>query len=98
MPIEIFSPKILCKTSEVFKKFDELFWDSENVDLDFVRDLELMSTKKILASFDIQQLNDLYLASLEVYPNLKKYSRDGWFFSGSGSSFFRFSSLLPLFD
>jgi len=35
-------------------------------------------------------LNDLYLAAMIAYPQLKLLEgRNGWFFSGSGSSFFR---------
>ena len=34
-------------------------------------------------------LNDLYSAALIAYPELKEVNKEGWFFSGSGSTFFR---------
>ena len=38
---------------------------------------------------DPTKLNDLYKAALLVYPELKKYQKEGYYFSGSGSSFFK---------
>jgi 4-diphosphocytidyl-2-C-methyl-D-erythritol kinase len=37
------------------------------------------------------EANDLYRASLIAYPELEEVARDGWYFSGSGSTFFRIS-------
>jgi 4-diphosphocytidyl-2-C-methyl-D-erythritol kinase len=34
-------------------------------------------------------LNDLFPAALATYPELEKVQKDGWFFSGSGSTFFK---------
>jgi len=89
LDIEIFTPKVSCDTRIVFEKYRETVFDAENIDLDFVRHVELMSTKEILTSFDIEQLNDLFEVSLSIYPELGRYSGEGCFFSGSGSSFFR---------
>jgi 4-diphosphocytidyl-2-C-methyl-D-erythritol kinase len=37
----------------------------------------------------ISEANDLYASAISCYPYLKYYAKDGWYFSGSGSSFFR---------
>ncbi|MBN2869820.1 MAG: 4-(cytidine 5'-diphospho)-2-C-methyl-D-erythritol kinase [Campylobacterales bacterium] len=49
--------------------------------------LEATPSREILASLTPEEANDLYRAALGCYPELEK--REGWFFSGSGSSFFR---------
>jgi 4-diphosphocytidyl-2-C-methyl-D-erythritol kinase len=49
--------------------------------------LEATSSLEILASVNSKEANDLYTAALGCYPQLLE--KEGWFFSGSGSSFFR---------
>lgn len=87
--LEIFTPEIHCSTQKVFTKFREKFLDETNIDVDFVRTLEGMLTKDILIQYEIDQLNDLLPAVLDVYPEMENYIREWWFLSGSGSSFFR---------
>ena len=51
------------------------------------------SSKEILARGEREGLNDLYAPALRAYPALKDHALTlgrEWFFSGSGSSFFRF--------
>ena len=48
-----------------------------------------LSTKEILSKVDAMEANDLYRASLIAYPQLKEVAPKGWYFSGSGSTFFR---------
>lgn len=50
------------------------------------------SSKEILARGEREELNDLYVPALRAYPALKDHVLTlgkEWFFSGSGSSFFR---------
>ena len=50
------------------------------------------SSKEILARGEREGLNDLYTPALRAYPTLKDHALTlgkEWFFSGSGSSFFR---------
>ena len=50
------------------------------------------SSKEILARGEREELNDLYAPALRAYPALKDHALilgKEWFFSGSGSSFFR---------
>lgn len=49
--------------------------------------LEATSSLDILASMESKEANDLYKAALGCYSELAE--KEGWFFSGSGSSFFR---------
>ena len=36
-----------------------------------------------------QKANDLYEPALSLYSDLEDYSKKDWYFSGSGSSFFK---------
>ena len=38
---------------------------------------------------DIKKANDLYEPALSLYSDLEDYSKKDWYFSGSGSSFFK---------
>jgi 4-diphosphocytidyl-2-C-methyl-D-erythritol kinase len=49
-----------------------------------------MPSKEILqTNSSILDVNDLYKSARLLYPQLQDYAKEGWFFSGSGSSFFR---------
>ena len=51
-----------------------------------------MKSLDILNELDIKKANDLYEPASDLYTELKEYSKDGWYFSGSGSSFFRINN------
>ncbi len=52
-----------------------------------MQELEATPSRDILANMNPKEANDLYLSALGCYSELNE--QDGWFFSGSGSSFFR---------
>jgi len=86
--IEIITPPIHCDTAKVYKEFDKEYLDK--IETNNGLTLMLQKSKDILEHIkDPSQLNDLYLPALKLYPNLKEYQKDGYFFSGSGSSFFK---------
>jgi len=45
--------------------------------------------KEVLRKINAVEANDLYKASLIAYPELLEAQPKGWYFSGSGSTFFR---------
>lgn len=85
---EIFTPPILCKTKEVYDEFKRCGVFSN---ISFNTILE-SNSREILHSYNFLELNDLYIPALRLYPELKDYSKSGYYFSGSGSSFFRIKS------
>ena len=88
LDIEIYTPDIHCDTPLVYKTFRENLFDS--IDLDSFKDWRELTTKEVLSKVSAIEANDLYRASLIAYPNLKDVAtKEGWYFSGSGSSFFR---------
>jgi len=89
--LEIFTPQIACDTALVYKTFRENFLKdiSPYAGASFM----LNSSKDILSSnISPTELNDLYKSALLVYPKLKEYEKEGWYFSGSGSSFFKIAN------
>lgn len=87
LDIEVFTPDIACNTGLVYRTFRESFLQ-ENM-RDNVLKMSFMRSEEVLKQFPKEELNDLFLASLKAYPELSLHVKDGWFFSGSGSSFFR---------
>ncbi len=85
--IEIITPKIACDTGKIYKTFREDFY--KEFDKEETKKLFATNSKSILDRFKIEEANDLYLPALSLNPNLKEFAKDNWFFSGSGSSFFR---------
>ena len=85
--IELYTPNIHCDTPLVYKTFKrELFDDIEPTSF---KGWERLSSKEVLKKVDAVMANDLYKASLIAYPELKNMAKDGWYFSGSGSTFFQ---------
>lgn len=83
---EIFTPNIFCQTKAVYQSFDEL--KNSELKVDFLN----LSSMELLFTHSKEELNDLFLPATRVYPKLLEVSKElgeGWFFSGSGSSFFK---------
>ncbi|PWE24734.1 4-(cytidine 5'-diphospho)-2-C-methyl-D-erythritol kinase, partial [Aliarcobacter skirrowii] len=85
--IEVFIPKISCDTGKIYKIFRENFYKELNKDE--VKELFATNSKDILKKFDIKNANDLYLPALFLEKKLEDYAKKNWYFSGSGSSFFK---------
>ena len=85
--IEVITPKIACDTGKIYKNFREKFYKELNKDE--VKELFVTNSKDILKKFSINEANDLYFSALDLNDDLKKFEKDNWFFSGSGSSFFK---------
>ena len=85
--IELFMPDIHCDTPLVYKSFKrELF---HTINPASFKGWEKLSSKDILNKVSAIEANDLYRASLIAYPQLKEIAPKDWYFSGSGSTFFR---------
>ncbi|WP_309496720.1 4-(cytidine 5'-diphospho)-2-C-methyl-D-erythritol kinase [Sulfurovum sp.] len=88
LPLELFTPNIGCDTALVYKTFKKHLL--ADITLSSFLSWDKLDSKTILEKIvDPVILNDLYAASLIAYPKLKDVDSDGWFFSGSGSTFFR---------
>ena len=89
LTLEIFTPEhINCNTAEVYKTFHTYLL--RNIDPTSFFGWNQMDSRTLLKLItDPVVLNDLYPAAMASCPELEKVKKEGWFFSGSGSSFFR---------
>ena len=85
--IDTITPKIKCNTGEIFKVFRENFY--KQISKEEANRLLKMKSTEILNNLNIKEANDLYEPALSLYPQLNDYAKKDWFFSGSGSSFFK---------
>lgn len=85
--IKTYTPKIGCNTALVYKTFKENFL--EKIEKKNYNIWLNTPSKELLENHSIDELNDLFKASKKAYPNLKE--KKGYYFSGSGSSFFTYS-------
>ena len=87
LDIETITPKIECNTGEIFKVFREKFY--KQISKEDAKRLLSMNSLDILKEFNIYEANDLYEPAITTKPELKEYAKKNWYFSGSGSSFFK---------
>jgi len=86
--LELFTPNIHCNTVTVFKTFRKEFFHITTDKDSGAKWLDIDSTT-LLKEQNIESLNDLFPAALKAYPELKTYAKQDYFFSGSGSTFFK---------
>ena len=89
--LEIKTPNIEISTPAVYQRFRQDFY--KELSANEIQKFEMLSSKEVLESLSISQANDLYEPALALYANLQRHYEKGWFFSGSGSSFFRLSEI-----
>jgi 4-diphosphocytidyl-2-C-methyl-D-erythritol kinase len=87
LDIDTITPKIQCNTGEIFTTFRNKFY--KQISKDESKRLLEMTSKDILKEFNIAEANDLYEAAVTLNNDLKQYAKPNWYFSGSGSSFFK---------
>lgn len=85
--IETFTPNVKCNTGQIFTTFRDKFY--KEISDEEAQRLLSKNSIDILSELDISEANDLYQSALENSIELKEYAKPDWFFSGSGSSFFR---------
>ena len=90
LDLELYTPAIHCNTAAVYKNFRQHFFDTIT-HCSFIG-WEKLDSKTLLETIgDPAMLNDLYTPAVMACPKLKEIAdeKKGWFFSGSGSTFFR---------
>ncbi len=87
LDIEIFTPPVACHTGKVYQTYREYFLQTMNKPQ--ALKMLFLSSEKLVKQFSKEELNDLYAPALKIYPELSLYAKERWFFSGSGSSFFK---------
>ncbi len=82
---EVVTPDIQISTPAVYRYYREHLYAP--ISTEEATQLESLSSREILATLMPTEANDLYRSALGCYSELEEKSE--WFFSGSGSSFFR---------
>lgn len=85
LDFEVVTPQIQISTPAVYRYYREHLYAP--ISEEEAARLESTSSRTVLTSMSPTEANDLYGAALGCYPELN--GKEGWFFSGSGSSFFR---------
>jgi 4-diphosphocytidyl-2-C-methyl-D-erythritol kinase len=87
LSFDIFTPNIEISTPRVYKTYREDFY--EPIDGFKIQEFKNSKSVDILKSLSAQDANDLFAPALCEYSELKNHYKQGYFFSGSGSSFFK---------
>lgn len=90
--LEIFTPHIQCSTKAVYDEFRAMQKRGEAQFFSDKRTLFELDSATLMQKYSIDFLNDLYAPACKIYPQLREFANDGYFFSGSGSSFFKIKS------
>jgi 4-diphosphocytidyl-2-C-methyl-D-erythritol kinase len=81
------TPHIEISTPKVYQSYRKYFFDP--LSSKEQKQWAQMSSTKLLSTYTAQELNDLFKPALKEYPELKLHVKENWFFSGSGSTFFK---------
>lgn len=84
--IQTVTPKIEISTPKVYRALREHFY--KEISMDEQIRLAHISSIDALKEMTPTEANDLFEPALMLYPELDQHRKEGWYFSGSGSSFF----------
>lgn len=84
---EVFTPPLSCNTAAVYQTYRKYFMHT--IQEEKAKSMFAMKSDILMNHFSKEELNDLYAPALKAYPQLGEYVKEGWCFSGSGSSFFK---------
>lgn len=87
LEFEVFTPDVKISTPKVYQTYRKDFYAP--IDGFSREDIKKKTSIEILQTMDIAQANDLFSPALQEYKELEKHQKEGWHFSGSGSSFFK---------
>ncbi|MCF6341033.1 MAG: 4-(cytidine 5'-diphospho)-2-C-methyl-D-erythritol kinase [Sulfurimonas sp.] len=87
LDFDIYTPNIEISTPKVYISYRENFYNP----ISYAEVQRLKQTKSLeaLDFFSPKEANDLFTPALKEYKKLQKHHKEGYYFSGSGSSFFR---------
>jgi 4-diphosphocytidyl-2-C-methyl-D-erythritol kinase len=87
LDFDIYTPQVEISTPKVYQSYRKNFYAP--IDGFEAEKLKQRSSQEILRTMDAKEANDLFAPALQEYPELQKHVKKEYFFSGSGSSFFK---------
>ena len=91
LDITVLTPNIQCNTGDIFKDFRDNCY--KEISKEDANKLLNMTSINILKELSIKEANDLYLPAKNCNKELEEYAKKDWYFSGSGSSFFKINKV-----
>lgn len=90
---EIYTPPIFCDTRKVYARYAHFIQTKKQIYSTNTTSWLALSTQDFFAQHIArEEANDLFYSACDIYPNLLLVANElgnQWYFSGSGSSFFR---------
>ncbi|PHS57688.1 MAG: 4-(cytidine 5'-diphospho)-2-C-methyl-D-erythritol kinase [Sulfurimonas sp.] len=83
---ELYTPKLEISTPKVYTSYRNNFF--KPINSFYANELKEKTSLEILSTMSADEANDLFKPAFLEYSELKKFYKHGYFFSGSGSSFF----------
>jgi len=87
LEFDIYTPHVEISTPKVYKSYRENFYNP--IDGFESKRLKELTSLEAIKTMSADEANDLFQPALLEYKELKKDYKHGYYFSGSGSSFFR---------
>ena len=89
LDFDVYTPKVEISTPKVYVSYRENFYAP--IDGFETEKLKNKTSLEVLESMSADEANDLFKPALQEYSELKNHYQHGYYFSGSGSSFFKLS-------
>ncbi|HHD83592.1 MAG TPA: 4-(cytidine 5'-diphospho)-2-C-methyl-D-erythritol kinase [Campylobacteraceae bacterium] len=91
VPLDLITvtPEIACDTGAVYAAFRKGYLHTLARNRESAERFSRMQSDILLEDYSATALNDLFAPALSLCPELQEYAKKGWFFSGSGSTFFK---------
>lgn len=90
---EIYTPPLFCDTKKIYQTYaDSIIAHKRTYSAPVEQWLQLSSTELLALGHTKSVMNDLFTSAVTLYPALQDIAQtlgDEWYFSGSGSSFFK---------
>ena len=87
LAFEIFTPALEISTPKVYSAYRRDFYAP--LDASLAKSLREKSSLETLKLMSAKEANDLFAPALQEYEALQAHYKEGYYFSGSGSSFFK---------
>ena len=87
LSFDVYTPKVEISTPKVYISYRENFYNP--IDGFKTQELKEKTSLEVLSTMKADEANDLFKPALQEYKELKEHYKHGYYFSGSGSSFFK---------
>ena len=87
LDFDVYTPKVEISTPKVYLSYRDNFYNP--IEVNEIEYFKQMTSEEVLKTKSPQEANDLFPPALKEYKQLQQHHKDSYYFSGSGSSFFK---------